>query len=428
MHAYAKTTVVGTIAELTSAVTVAKSGDTILLQDGTYQVVSYGVVVRSNNVTIQSQSGKRDNVIITGNGMNGSINYGFWVAGDSVTIQGLTIQNVSNHCIQTDVNTDFLHINNCVLKDAREQLLKVVFNSSVNDPSENGIIENCHFSFSSGIASQYYTGGIDCHFAKNFIVRNNVFKNIRSPGGSVAEHAIHFWTRSENTLVENNSIIDCDRGIGFGMGDSPHYGGIIRNNMIYHRNTSGDFADAGITLESCTNAKIYNNTIFFENDYLNAIEYRFTSTNGLYIANNLTNRLIRMRDGASATVTNNVTNAVYAWFKNPVSGDLHLASSGLSDVIHKGVAIDGLTKDIDGDLRVTGTIDIGADQFITSNTIMKKISSVSVVNYTGKSYVNFSAAHVNSSNFVPGNRVYDLKGSLLSGPYHTSGFVIKCNE
>jgi len=93
-----------------------------------------------------------------------------------------------------------------------------------------------------------------------------------------AEHAIHFWTSSQGTVVEQNLIINCDRGIGFGLDTSPHLGGIIRNNMIYHSG-SGEFPDAGIGIESSSDTWIYNNTIIMNHSrYNNAIEYRFTGT------------------------------------------------------------------------------------------------------------------------------------------------------
>lgn len=360
----AKNIQVGSISELTDATASASEGDTISLKDGTYKVQSYGVTIRTDGITVKGLSGAREKVIITGDGMNGDIQYGFWIAGDHVTIRDLTIQNVIYHCIQTDVNTDGLKVINCHLRDAREQLLKVPYSSSVNDFSDSGLVENCLFEFSKGVTEQYYTGGIDCHYNRNWVIRNNTFKNIRSPENQIAEHAIHFWTNSENILVENNVIINCDRGIGFGLGDVAHKGGIVRNNMIYHGVISGiDNADVGIALETCTDVQVYNNTIFFENSYPNAIEYRFEATKGIYIANNLTNKTIRQRDGASATVTSNITDAKAEWFRSAASGDLHLSSQVQS--VQTGLAITGLDKDIDGEIRPAVNIDIGADQFST---------------------------------------------------------------
>ena len=78
----------------------------------------------------------------------------------------------------------------------------------------------------------------------NWIVRDNWFRNLRTPAGQsgIAEHAIHFWkrcsTRPQNIVVERNWIVNCDRGIGFGLVDAPggHHGGasVIRNNMVYN--------------------------------------------------------------------------------------------------------------------------------------------------------------------------------------------------
>jgi len=372
--AFAKSITVGTFAELMAGINSASGGDTILMKDGTYTIDNgYGVQVRKNDLVIKSLSNNRNKVVVTGGGMTSGSNYGFWIPGHRVTIQGITIEQVKNHCIQTDVDNHRLRVIDCVLRDAYEQFLKVPAGSGTSD---SGLVEGCLFEFTKGVGENYYTGGIDCHRSKDWIVRNNSFKNIRSPGGAVAEHAIHFWNNCQNITVENNLIIDCDRGIGFGLGnENIQQGGLIRNNMVYHREISGtDFGDVGIALENCRDIGVYNNTIFFDNNYTNAIEYRFTGSTGISIQNNLTNRRIQMRDGASGTVVNNCTTAEATWFVAPASGNLHLGSGSIITVIDKGVPVADVVTDYDNDRRPQGSgIDIGADEFTNESSISRRL-------------------------------------------------------
>lgn len=350
--------------ELSNAVRGAnKGGDpTIELEDGTYTLDNM-LWVEADGVTVCSISGKRDAVILEGQGMDGEVTHIFNIAGSNFTVQDMTLRGVANHAIQVQPGVDGVEIQNVHILDTGEQMVKVSYDP--DNPalsSDNGIMESCFLEYSSGIGPQYYIGGIDAHRAKNWTVRDNTFMGIRSPGRDVAEHAIHFWSDSENTLVERNTIINCDRGIGFGLGDRGHIGGIIRNNMIYHDSSEG-FADVGIGLEAAAHAQVYNNTIYHDHSYPNAIEYRFSSTSGVLIANNLTNGEISSRDDASGTVSSNVINAQGSWFSNPSGGDLHL-SSPIPEVVDQGQTISGLRSDFDGESRPQGDgIDIGADEY-----------------------------------------------------------------
>jgi hypothetical protein len=374
-YATARAVIVSNVTELINAIEQANEGGdkTIILEAGTYTLDTM-LWVETDGVTVRSSSGNRDEVIIRGAGMNGSVSHIFNVAGSDFSIRDLTMGWVCNHAIQIHGNANAHRplIQNLHLVDTFEQMIKVSYDSASDNCSESGIVENCLFEYSAGIGPQYYIGGIDAHRAKKWIVRSNIFKAIISPSNQVAEFAIHFWSDSEDTLVEGNTIINCDRGIGFGMDDPGHTGGIIRNNMIYH-DTSEGYADVGILLEYAPETQVYNNSIYLEHSFPNAIEYRFASTTGVLIVNNLTNKEITQRDGASATVSHNVTDAQASWFVNPSAGDLHL-STRPSVVIDQGLPVTGLVADFDGDIRPQGAgIDIGADE-VNGETVTTTVS------------------------------------------------------
>ena len=111
--------------------------------------------------------------------------------------------------------------------------------------------------------------------------------------------------------------------------------------------------------------QVLNNSIFIAGgSYPNAIEYRFPDATGVIIQNNLTNKIIAARDGATATVSGNYTSATIGMFANAAAGDLHLVSSA-TDVIDHGTALPDVPLDWDGQPRGAGgsTPDIGADEF-----------------------------------------------------------------
>jgi len=359
------TVVVTTVTEFRNAITQANSNGgnmTILIADGTYQVAStsWYPYITASDLVIRSQSGNRDAVILTGTGMQSvspGTEIGLSVVGDRITIADLTIRDVGNHGISTQ--GDHMYVHNVKIQNTFEQMIK---GTSAGDGADSATVQCCLLEYPAGVGPQFYIGGLDIHEGEAWLVRDNVFKNIASPSQSLAEHAVHFWSFSAHNIVERNWIINCDRGIGFGLGSSPNEGGMIRNNMIYN-DGSGQFHDVGIGLESSPNTQVYNNTIFIE--YPNAIEYRFTNTTNTDIVNNLTNQNITSRNGGQANLNNNVTDALPSYFVDVLSGDLHL-DSPVSGVADAGMNLSqDVIDDFDQGLRDSSAFDIGAHEFAT---------------------------------------------------------------
>lgn len=372
-NAQAATVTVSNAAELQSAVAAANSAGgnrTILLQDGTY-TMSDTIYVNVPNITISGKSGIRERVIVEGDAMSDTARVKNLIraAAPGFQISNLTLQKSGWHLLQIvgEADADNAVVRNVVFRDAYEQMLKVsIDQANYSITGDNGLIENSLFEYTAGIGPQYYIGGIDVHGGKNWVVRKNTFRSIISPSQTVAEFAIHFWNQSADALVEKNVIVNCDRAIGFGLDGRGNARGIIRNNMIYHAANIGQFADVSIYLDQSPSTQVYNNTIFTEHSYPRSIEYRFPETTSVSIINNLTNKPILARDGATGIETSNFQNAAKLWFSDPGAGNLHLVSK-VANVVDSGPAIAGLSDDFDGDSRPIGVaIDIGADEWIES--------------------------------------------------------------
>lgn len=237
--------------------------------------------------------------------MDGGVTHVFRVAASDVIIGDMAIGSVANHPIQVhgEKDADNFLLHNAYVFDGKEQLLKGSYdkdNSRIF--SDNGTVQCSTFVYTKGIGEQRYMGGIDVHHGKDWLVQYNNFAGIRSPEDKLSEHAVHFWTFSEGTVVRGNTITNCDRGIGFGLGAAGHGAGVIEGNFITHDDSRGD---VGIGLENAHDVVVSGNIVEFENDYPNAIEYRFAGTYDVIISNNTVNRAIVSRNGGQAEVSNN---------------------------------------------------------------------------------------------------------------------------
>jgi hypothetical protein len=223
-----------------------------------------------------------------------------------------------------------------------------------------------------------YTGGIDVHAGRGWIVRLDRFEDIYCAGEGLAEHAIHFWTGSRDTLVEDNVIVDCARGIGFGLGeagngesraypDDPypgvgfvgHYDGIIRNNAVW---AASEWFDTGIGLEQARGARVLHNSAVSADSatrFFSSIDVRFDNS-VVEVKNNLTRR-ITQRDGGSGALEANAEMVDLALFVDAAGGDLHLGN-GAGEAVDQGVSVAESGLDLDGEPHTAGAPDLGCDE------------------------------------------------------------------
>jgi hypothetical protein len=361
---------VSSAAQLQSAAASISSNTTIVVAPGTYNLSAPLYINGSfTNVGIRGATGNRDDVVIVGKGMSGAndggVPFGIWVGGDvhGVTIADLTIRDVYTHPIILNAGTHSPVIRNVRLVNAGQQFIKANPNGA-GGGVDGGIVENSVLEYST-TSRDDYTNGVDVHTGSDWIVRHNLFRNIRAPQGQLAGPAILMWNGTTNSIVDGNTFVDCQREISLGLIDrapNDHTGGIVRNNFIYRR--PGLTGDAAILVADSPNTQVLHNSILISGTYSNAIEYRFPDASAVLIANNVTDAAIMARDGATGSASGNYTTASPALFVDPATGDLHLRSTAA--VLRDRVAtpIPAAGPDWDGQIRPAGATDLGADEYV----------------------------------------------------------------
>jgi hypothetical protein len=378
------------LGNLTSIVSGAAPGDTIRFASGTYDLGGEYLWISTLGVTLRSASGNRDDVVLDGNYQTTEI---ITVAASNVTVADLTLRQAYTHPIHvvTDgSDTVGTLIYNVHIVDPREQAIKV-------NPSSDGVyvddgeVACSHIELTDAGRPHVqpdpggcYTGGFDGHQARGWVLRDNTIEGFWCDNG-LSEHAVHCWRGCRDTVVERNRLIDNARGVGFGLAtsgsartydDDPcpeaggayvgHYDGIVRNNFIFASDpgllASSSGFDCGICFWSACGARAVHNTIVSTGGNFSSVEWRFATSVGVEVRNNIVTHALRERDGASGLLEGNLESAPLSLFLDGSAGNLHLGP-GASAAIDQGVTLPAgqCEDDIDGEAR-DDSPDIGADE------------------------------------------------------------------
>ncbi len=392
----------GASRSLREVISGAAEGTTILLEDGTYLLPEApagaysGLYFTTANVTLRGASGDPSAVVIdSAYRDHGGSSAAITVAAAGVVLADFSVKRSIFHLIHLWAAADDTLIHRVRLVDGGQQFLKA---SPGADERVDAVEVSCSQFFMGddgrdnvwgyGAANgntACYTGGIDTHDSRRWWVHDSRFEGIycdqdgpqrpvhgkkaderggQTYTGGLSEHAIHMWDAEQGGghRIERNTIVNCARGIGLGF-RTETYDTVIQNNMIFSRFPGGPGHDVGISVERAYNTQVDNNTIFFaaSNSYSSTIEYRYASTDGLSIRNNLTNRRIRSRNDATASLLSNMIDAPSEWFVDTTQGDLRLATCDIPRVSGAGESLASVQDDIDQQPR-GATHDIGAHQ------------------------------------------------------------------
>src|SRR5215471_2761297 len=358
---------VSTESLLQNAMGNLQNGDTILLANGTYNLTSSLYVNSRQNVTIRGLNGST-NVVLVGKGMDntnyGSAPFGVWSNGTNTTIAHLTIRDTWDNEIIFNSGAQSPHVYCVRLINAGSQFIK----SNPTDVNAGigvnyGVVEYCWLEYTGSPPGNHGTGvgyfnGISAHAAKNWVVRGNLFKNLHNPDNAAYlwNPAVLFWRHSVNTLTEQNTFLNVDRAVAYGLDNTTpyfdHAGGVIRNNFV--NLTPGLMSasrkagsDGSIIAWNSPGTQIDHNSVLLNSNEFYAVEFRFSTTTNGTARNNLADAPIHLRDSASALQSGNLLTAVPGMFANAAAADLHLLAAA-TNAIDKAPFLATVTDDFDG--------------------------------------------------------------------------------
>ena len=338
--------IVNSMGDLRRAVNRAKPESTILLGDGLYQLDGVTLDIPVRGLVLRGEKGRQSRVLIRGRGM-GERMVAVSVSGSpGVTLADLTIGQVGFHGVQVrgESGAHGVVIHHVHVLDTGQQLIKGSA-AQGGDPCRDGLVACSTLEYTESAPSDY-TNGLDIINGEHWVVRDYIcfawIRGPREPRISRRGPSVLFWGGSRDTVVERNWLVDCYRGIAFGLvqpqSNAPdrldHRRGIIRRNAVCNLNS---WADEAIEVNASPGALVAHNTVLVEGRVPWSIGIRFPTASAR-VWNNLSNHPILLRDGAKAELNANIVAARRDWFVGSSLGDLRLAR-GDSPAIDAGIVI-----------------------------------------------------------------------------------------
>lgn len=331
--------------DLRAAVAAAEPGDTLLLEDGTYDLsggdAASNLSFEASDVTLRSAGGDASAVVLDAFADTTEI---VSIRGANVTIAEITLQNSHGDAVRV-VGTSGARLYGITVLDPGDSAIGI--DAWQGAWSDDGVIACSTMRRAVTCAS-----AIEAKQAAGWSVYGNVIEQ-----GGCEDPGIRFWTGSSDTVVERNRVSGGAVGIAMGdieygegderpypdqcpdLGQAGHYGGIVRNNFVW------GVTLAAIRLEDACGTTVTHNTVLGA-----PIEWRSSEEPALW--NNL-----GVLSGDNAILGGNSI-AIESEMVDPAAGDLHLLAGAAA--IDAGVA-GHADADIDGEAR-DGAPDAGADE------------------------------------------------------------------
>jgi parallel beta-helix repeat protein len=373
---------VSDVAGLTSAIQNAAAGDEIVLAPGTYDVPTNltGAAAGTALAPIRVRAGTAHTALLRFGGSGGVVE-GFRISGPHWRLEDLDIEGVCpvdgdcEHAIHVFGDAEFLVVRNNRIRNFNAQIKS----NGIPGPGgpyvfpddariERNVLYDTHVRNTDHPVTK-----LDVVGGRRWIVRANTIYDYVKGGGDGVSYAAFLKGNSRDGLFERNLVI-CRQalagGVGIGLslggggtvpafcegGDCTyeHQNGTLRNNLILACN------DVGIYLNRASNTRVEHNTLYDTT----GIDVRFPTASA-DARNNLTNGLIRTRDGASLSQSGNLASVPLAsfdaWFEEPAAADFRLLDG--SQIVDLGAAAAVTTDDFCANDRDDGMPDIGALEF-----------------------------------------------------------------
>ncbi len=252
----------------------------------------YGAATKVSCVTIRGETDNRRDVVIVG--ADPAHEPDFWKSSqyggpspcgigqfmqifnaEHIVVADLTLRNFPGHMLKLDGSTDngtpwyprHIRFHNIELHDCGDQMIK-----GAGEPigCADGVLECSYLHYTDGLfESTYETQGIDLHEAHNWIVRDNLFANIRVPK-NVAQASngagVLMWDRTDSILVERNCFVNCNAAIKLGASwyDDECDWMTAKNNLVVYDDPGASWEATNLFEigQDVTNGGCYHNTIW----------------------------------------------------------------------------------------------------------------------------------------------------------------------